>query len=578
MAFKSTGLNPYANGAGVVLPDSGALDDVIKDVKENGLLNLQANKQQIANQAQANKDFATNRLNVSPTSQYQPEINALAQKWYDKGVAYRQQGFDPWNANWADPKQAQAAQEYLNEKKHIEDLAGLAKEVSTNYDTNQKLVQENKLDGWEDYTNAIKNTPLQDLYTKGGVSALPMLHKPFDLNEVDKNVGLKPQTRQIDEEVAPGVTNTVEHKYVDMPKAAFSVEQGLNNAPGSLNYFNKKGIGDPRQLYTYGGANMIRDPNNPEDFGHIDEPGIFHQIVHQSLTDPNQIKDLPVGVKKRIVASTPGMSPAVPLWTNGKVNTDAAATDATQKPYNVADDPEFQKYINNKFDNQIAKERGYQGEIINGIARQASKMDLGDKSKLDATMANLALRKESVAQGWARVGMEKTREGRLTAEWNSRMQDVNSRKKWVQDIQDMNPDAIKSLDAAISEVGGRIEHTNSGISVYLNEKVPNPAYKGSGDLVNPQTIYQEHKYDINDSPLPKELTGAYPKSPFLNNRNGQQKIDVSKYSGRSGRMIIEQILNKLPSVGKEKVLKTEEYNPDYNDIGTSKTPDTADDL
>lgn len=536
-------MNGSELGAGIVLPDSQAENYAIDEIAKNGLLNAQAARARQAYRAQTNKDFAENQIKIDPSTQYQNQIQGLAQQWYNKGVQYRRQGFDPFNADYSRPDQAQAAAEYLAEKKHIEALSELAKGVSDDYKTKSNEAQQGKLDGFDDYHNFLNNTPIQKLYEMGGINALPSLYKPLDLSEVDKSYSVKPQEKQIDREIAPGVTETTTHKYVDVPQAAGAYEQLLNNQPGALHYFSKKGIGDPRQLYTYRGRNMIRDANNPEDFGHIDEPGIYHQIATDALTDPNMIRQLPNGVKQRMIAGTQNPEP----WVGGQFNVGQAANNVV--PYAPHEDPEFQKFVDHKFEQQIGKERAYQNELIGGVQRKLPGVELGDQSKLDATLANLAMRKQTVAQGWRRVAIEQQNADRLRNEYQKKMGDAGTREKFITDIQNMNPDAINTLGSVIQEIpGSKLVPRNGGISVIVPTEQPN---------VDPKTG------EVNTT-IPKIVK--------------PEEYRIDKFTGKAGRMRIMQLLNRFQTMGKEKALKTEPYSPDYNDIGTQKAPESADDL
>lgn len=547
-------LNGSANGAGIVLPESQTADYAIDEIGKNGLLNQQNYLRKKAYDAQTNKDFSANALKLPPGLQYQTELNGLAQKWYDKGVQYRKQGFDPFNADYSRPDQANAAQEYMAEKQHIENLSDLQKGVDADYKTKSAASQEGKLDGFDEYQQALQGHTLQSLYKAGGINALPNMYKRLDLNDVDKDVNIKPQTREVDEPVPgqPGVTNTVTQHYVNIPQAAKSWEQNFLNKPGASQFLQKSGIGQPKDLFTANGRNMLRDPNNPEDFGHIDEPGIYHQMTAAYLTDPHLIKQLPAEVKQRIVATQPFKQPEP--WVGGNFNASTAAANIGGKaPYQPTQDPDFQKFIDNKFEQQIGKERQYQGVLMDGVARKLQGVDLGSTSKMDATLANLAMRKEGLRQGWTRIGISKDNLALSREKWASKMTDSNTREQWIQDIQKMNPDAVTSLKAAVSEIGGSVLTMNHGFKVILPEMGPNVKDNGMVDAVNPKKM-------------------------------NQKVYDLSKYSGRSGRMIIEQVLNKLPSVGKAKVLKDEPYAPDYNGLGgganavVPNEKDTADDL
>lgn len=529
-------INGSANGAGIVLPDSQTADYAIDEIGKYGLLNQQNAQRKKLYDAQTNKDFADNKLKLNPGLQYQTELNQMAQKWYDKGVQYRKQGFDPFNADYGRPDQAAAAQEYLAEKQHIENLSDLQKGVDADFKTKQAAAQEGKLDGFDEYHDALAGHTLQSLYQAGGINALPNMYKRLDLNDVDKDITVKPQTREVDQPVPgmPGVSNTVTEHYVNVPQVARSWEQSFLNKPGSSQYLVKSGIGQPKDLYTAGGRNMIRDPNTPDDYGHIDEPGIYHQMATDYLTQPNLIKQLPDAVKQKIIG-TQFKQPAP--WVGGSFNAGQAADNVGAKaPYDPAQDPDFQKFIDGKFDNQITKERKYQNLLQDGVARKLQGVDLGSTSKLDATLANLNERKQQTAQGWARLGVSKDNLALSQAKWKAHMADSNTREKWITDIQGMNPDAVTQLKAAVSEVGGSVLTMNGGFRVVIPEEKPNVDSKGNIDLVHPKKVLP-HVYNI------------------------------SKYSGRSGRLLIEQVLNKLPSVGKEKALKTEPYDAGYNDLG-----------
>lgn len=534
-------INGSANGAGIVLPDSQTVDYAVDQIGKYGLLQQQNYLRQKQYKAQMNKDFADNVLKLPPGLQYQTELNGLAQKWYDKGVQYRKQGFDPFNADYSRPDQAAAAQEYMSEMQHIKNLSDLQKGVDADYKTKQSATQEGKLDGFDEYHNALTGHTLQSLYAAGGINALPNLYKPMDLNEVDKDVNVKPQTREVEHEISPGVTDTRTEHYLNIPQVANAWESNFINKPGVNQYLAKKGIGNPKGLYTYMGHNMQRDPNNVEEYGHIDEPGIYHQMTADYLTDPHLIKQLPDGVKQRIIG---GQTPEP--WVGGSFNAAQGAKNTV--PYSPVEDPEFKQFIDKKFDDQITKERSYQNEIQSGVMRKLQGVDLGSTSKLDATMAHLALSRQNTQMGWARLKNENSNADIARQRWAARNADVATREKWITDIQNNHPDAISTLESALTELpGAKLERTKSGATVTIPEIVPNIRDEKTGriDLINPK----------------KQIMHEY-------------KID--KQGGRGGRMLIEQILNKLPTVGKEKALKTEPYSPDYNDIGTS-APSTKDD-
>lgn len=540
-------LNGNANGAGIVLPDSQTENYAIDQIAKNGLLNQQQAQANKAAQAQTAKDFANNQLKISPGIQYRNEVNGLAQQWYDKGIGYRKQGFDPFNPDYSKDDQVKASQEYLNEKQHIENIADLAKEVDTNYTANQKAVQDGKLAGWDDYQNKLKNTKLVDLYNQGGINALPQLYKPFDTNAVDEQVKLKPQVREVDNEVAPGVTNTTTEHYVNMPQAARSAEAAILNQPGVNQHLKEKGIDNVKSLYTLGGHNMITDPNNPEEFGHIDEPGIFHQMATDYLTKPDLIKQLPADVKQNIIKSQqmPANSTDPALLGKGFMSNSLI----NPVPYNAANDPSFKKFISQKFDDQIGKEKAYQDEIAGTVARKLPSLDLGSTSKLDATMANLALRRQTNNMGWERLDLEKQNHAITAAKWGEHLADAGTREKWINDIQNQNPDAVASLQSAVKEVNGSVKTVKGGLEVHIPETVPN-------FVVDRKT---GKPTSVIDQSNPKRQTDHFYK--------------IDKFSGRPGRIQIEQVINKLPTFGKEKGLKTEPYAPTYNNLGSGGSAD-----
>lgn len=543
--MRNYGGLPTYNGGGMatILPGSQALDYVTKQVEQYGLgPRTTETPEQKAYKAQTNKDFATNQPKIAPGIQFQTQLNQAAQKWFDKGVQYRSQGFDPFNPDYNKPDQVAASQDYLHEKEMLQNLSELRKGVDTQYKNYEKLDAEGKVEGFDDYKNQLSKTKLVDLYNNGGINALPQLHAPLDLSKVDKSYTLQPQTREIDQEVSPGVIHRTTQKYVDIPKAAATYEQIMRNDPAYVRKLAKNGI-DINNLYTAGGHNMITNPNDPEDFGHIDEPAIYHQIAERYLNDPAYIKQLPDSIKKKIVDNS--LNKTTNPWNGGQFDNSQAANNAMQGPYQPAQDPEFKAFVDKQFENQISKERAYQTEKINGVMRKLPSVATGETTKTDATMANLMARRESLNQGWQRLKISQDNNDLAHQKWSSHMQSADTRKKWVDDIQGMNPDAIKSLSYAIQEVHGRIVPNRTGISVQVPEMVPNVDSKG-------------------------QVNSASPKKQIMN----EYKID--KFGGRGARMRIEQLLNKLPSVGKEKSLKTEPYAPDYNDIGNDNT--TADDL
>lgn len=544
-------LNGNANGAGIVLPDSETENYAIDQIGKFGLMQQRQRQADLQAKAQTNKDFATNQLKISPAIQYRSEVNGLAQKWYDKGVQFRRQNFDPFNPDYNKPDQVAASQQYLTEKKHIEDLADLAKEVDTNYTTNQKAVQEGKLDGWDEYADKLKKTKLVDLYNAGGINALPQLYQPFDTHKVDQQINIKPQTRQVDKELSPGVSSTTTEHYVNIPQAARSAETAILNTPGSQQYLKKKGIDNVKSLYTLGGHNMVTDPKNPEDFGHIDEAGIYHQMATDYLTKPYLIKQLPDEVKRNIIGAAPNNFKSFGDNFLGK-NVSGVAANSINKPYNAADDPAFKKFISEKFDKQITQERAYQSEITDAVSRKLPSVDLGSTTKLDATLANLALRKQTNNMGWERLSIAKQNAGITAARWKEHLTTAGTREKWINDIQNINPDAVASLQSAVKEVNGTVKAVKGGIEVHIPETVPNTR-------------------DIKDK------NGKVTQAGVIDPVNPKKQVDhvykIDKYSGRPGRIQIEQIINKLPTFGKERGLKTEPYDPSYNNIGNQSTAD-----
>lgn len=387
-------MNGNANGAGIVLPDSQTENYAIDEIAKNGLL---AQRQQAAQKqaaAQANKDFATNQLNIHPGVLYNGEINGLAQKWFDTGVQYRRQGINPFNVDWNDPKQAQIAAQYLGDKHKIEQLAALRDSLSKDYSDKQKLSQEGKYDGFEDYDKFIKTHTLQQIQEAGGLDSVPQLSPRYDTAKVDSQIKghIVPQHDYQDVPVPgmPGVVSQQDSEYIDGKQARMIAENGINNTNGSKNMFQKIGVGDTNQLYTKGGHYMTFDPNDKSDLGQIDQPAIAHQMATDYLTKPDLIKQLPDEVKQNILNS----KNAVKLFNGGQMDMTKVGDAVMGKPYDAAEDPAFKKFLMQKVGDQLKKEADYNAHIYDAVSRNTP--ELKDSQKYDSTKANWEYKKQQL--------------------------------------------------------------------------------------------------------------------------------------------------------------------------------------
>lgn len=543
-------MNGNANGAGVVLPESQTAAYAIDNIEKNGLLDNQQAKIDNQYKAQTNKDFATNKLAIPPTIQYKSELSGLAQKWFDKGVQYRRQNFDPFNPDYSKPDQVTASQQYLTEKKHIEDLADLAKGVDKGYNDNQKLVQEGKLDGWDEYQSALKDHTLQSLYKAGGTNALPQLYKSFDTKNVDDEIKLKPQTRQIKKPTGiPDVVENVNEKYINMQQAARSAETAINNQPGVVRHMQKVGIGDPKGLFTYGGHFMKTDPNNPEDYGTIDQPAIMHQIAIDALTKPEEIKQLPAGVKQRILDAKNDIG--VPLADGTTLRPDGKVS----APYDPTEDPEFQTYLQKKFSNQLKKEADYQNQIIGTIQRKVGGEDLGSTSKTDATMAHLSLAKQNLYLSQQRVGMEQERlkMAKDKAAGGDLSNTETVRQHMINGLKTNLPDFGAKLKAAI-DVNEQYDHTK-GFNFGHDPKNPNRQYfeipakvkANEYDTKHPDIIIPAHTVWLDQ----KDPAYEEAANQLLNDITGE-KVSLTKMESPKGKGLVKKT---VPSSGPVKLNK-----------------------
>lgn len=554
-------LNPYEGAAGVVLPESQTIDGAIDQIKQNGIL---VNKQRAVNQqyqAQVNKDFSTNKLNISPIIQYNSELSGLAQKWYDKGVQYRRQNFDPFNPNYNNKSQVDASEQYLAEKKRIEDLADLAKGVDKDYASNKKLNEEGKLENFDEYNDGLKNMSLQELHSKGGLSALPTLSPKYDTQKVDSDIKIHPTHAYSTVETSPGVFEKKDEEYVDMKKASRIAENAMANHPGFLPHLKKMGI-DPNKLYTKGGHFMTYDPSDPSDFGTIDQPAMMRAMSVDMLTTPDGIKNLPASVKQKIVADAG--------WDKNPFNASSLGLQAggvsePKKPYDPTEDPDFQQHLMTEFNKQLPKEAKYVSMVADRVGNNIP--ELKNTTKTDTTKANLKLRQQGLGISQAHLSLAQQANDRANAKWNEHLSTANSREAWIKDIQNLNEGAITDLKSAVKEVHGRVIQQKGVPSVFVEipETVPNTTTKmvgvqyDKGGVAIPGTGHQEEIVDATN-----------PKKQIMH------RYRIDKTGGSASRIQLEQVLNKLPTFGKEKGLKTEPYSQSYDDVGSENG--TADDL
>lgn len=239
-------LGQVNTGAAYILPESQSLNDYLNNF---ALREHQDQQNKLLKQkqlAETNKSYDDNAIKVLPGQLFAPELNGLLQQHIDQGAKYRQQGFDIYHPNPADPNQIKANSQYMQDRAKLEQMMEFRKslEANTYNKTIENINDPLKADKYEpDSVDAFKNyfsdnpdnNKLQNLFF--GKDQVPSLQAGFNQTDFLKNVEAKP---------TKVTTNDGFNKRVveapDLPNIQQQIEGGLQSNPAAQRMLIKNGV------------------------------------------------------------------------------------------------------------------------------------------------------------------------------------------------------------------------------------------------------------------------------------------------------------------------------------------------
>lgn len=216
------------------------------------------------------KSYRDNLLAASDGKLFAKQLGELEQKHLAQGMQYRGQGFDIYNPDPNDKKQLDAANQYMGDRRTIENLRAYRKGIEDNYKTNSLNLSKGKVGEYNQQDVDAMNKfvgegNLLDYYNSG--ATLPQLRKNFNLSESLK--GIKAPTFE-KQETKNGVISDI--KYIDKEDAENTVLGVLGNTIGGQEELARVTQGLP--------INEVRRlPNKLED--------IKKTILQDANGDPN---------------------------------------------------------------------------------------------------------------------------------------------------------------------------------------------------------------------------------------------------------------------------------------------------
>lgn len=210
-------------------------------------------------------------------------------------------------------------------------------------------------------------------------------------------------------------------------------------------------------------------------------------------------------------------------------------------------DPKYAPLIQSAAVRRVQAKQALRDQMDKWVSQVSSGLKLGRSETPDFTEARFNLQKQQAAEASAsRRLLDETRRQALKSKLKA-TEKHEDRKKWIADIQGGDERAIKNFNAALQEIGGRAER--------------------KGDITYIYIPYVENKKD------------EYGQTT---QERGFQRIRVGKDSGEAGRIRINEVMNRLKSIGNGShldvfkgigdddplgVLRDDEYIPENDPLG-----------
>lgn len=227
-------LGQAGTGAAVILGEDNASQQFNRNLGQYNKMRqqLQAAEQQKAQQIA--KSYRDNMLAAGDGKLFAKQLGDIEQKHLKQGMDYRAQGWDIYRPNPNDPKQMQAHEQYMSDRRTIENLRNYAKGIEGKFKTINDAIAKGRAGEYKQSDidamhNFINGTDLLEAYNSG--ADLPSVNKNFDLSKA--LTGVQAPTSQ-NKYIKNGMV--IDETVIDLPKAESKVISAIMNSNGGEEY------------------------------------------------------------------------------------------------------------------------------------------------------------------------------------------------------------------------------------------------------------------------------------------------------------------------------------------------------
>lgn len=231
MAENSVPLGQAGTGAAVILGDDRASQNFNRAFNQRQAI-LRDEERKVA-EAMA-QSYRKNMLAASDGKLFAQQLGDLEQKHIKQGMDYRSQGFDIYNPNPNDPKQLAASEQYMSDRRMIENLRNYRSGIEKQFNTvnaalskaNAGEYNQSDIDAMHKFING---TDLLEAYNSN--TQLPNVRKNFNVEDALKGVRATPESSK---RIENGMV--VDTTVIDPKKAESTVVSSILNADGGQEY------------------------------------------------------------------------------------------------------------------------------------------------------------------------------------------------------------------------------------------------------------------------------------------------------------------------------------------------------
>lgn len=233
--YNSVPLGQAGTGAAFVLGQSQAAKNLLDTIENNQQVPYKQHLYNLKRAKEIADDWNKNQLKVDGGLYWQPEFDKRYQDDLDSGIKLRQSGLNPYNYDVNDPKQVQAAQEYLLNRQ------GIISDIDTRKAKESAVADQFKLLKADPSAFRAKSIEALNNYTKlpfaeAKKMEVPVLEKAFDRE--GEFFKLADPVTNTDERIVkkPNGYFTVKGKVMDTDATRKIGETILNNSLRGKNF------------------------------------------------------------------------------------------------------------------------------------------------------------------------------------------------------------------------------------------------------------------------------------------------------------------------------------------------------